>query len=56
MHVLWKNHIPMCIEVLLYEDCSHGEEKASNLDVTMPSSADNYILLEQWTVQIVPRR
>ncbi len=56
MHVLWKNHIPMCIEVLLYEDCAHGAEKAAAVDVAMPSSADNYVLLEQWTVQIVPRR
>ena len=46
----------MCIEVLLFPDCEHGSQLAALQDVTLPTGRDACILLEQWTVQLLPRR
>ena len=56
MQMLWRNHIPMCVEVLLFPDCSHGQDKAHNVDISLPSNMDGVLLLEQWTVQVIPMR
>jgi len=56
MQALWRNHIPMCIEVLLLPDCSHGQLKAASTDAAPPVAGDGCILLEQWTIQFVTRK
>lgn len=50
MLLLWKNGIPMCIEVLLYPDCCTPSQNVESVP-EMP-----YILLEQWTIHMLPRR
>ncbi|XP_035205924.1 protein FAM214A-like isoform X2 [Stegodyphus dumicola] len=50
MLLLWKNGIPMTIEVLLYPSCC---APAQNVD-SVPETS--YILLEQWTIHMLPRR
>lgn len=58
MAVLWKNRVPMCIEVLLFPECEHGTERCRAVDASTPASRSfaRGLLLEQWTIQIVPRR
>lgn len=53
MLLLWKNSIPMSIEVLLCPDCCYGNEKSGEATA---GPEPNFILLEQWTVQMLPRR
>lgn len=57
IQVLWRNHIPMCIEVLLFPDCAHGLQKATSTDaVAPPVIGDGCILLEQWTIQMTAKK
>ena len=56
MQMLWKNRIPMCIEVLLLPDCCHGRQKALSVDTNFPSVKDRCLLLEQWIVHVLPKR
>lgn len=55
MLLLWKNGIPMSIEVLMYPPCCAGSTSVCNVD-TASVSEMSYILLEQWTVHMLPRR
>ncbi|GIX68345.1 protein FAM214A [Caerostris extrusa] len=50
MLLLWKNGIPMTIEVLLYPSCC---APFLNVD-SVPDMP--YLLLEQWTIHMLPRR
>ncbi|KAG8177253.1 hypothetical protein JTE90_028209 [Oedothorax gibbosus] len=50
MLLLWKNGIPMTIEVLLYPGCCAPLPSVDSVH-DMP-----YILLEQWTIHMLPRR
>ena len=56
MSLLWKNRIPMCIEVLMYSQCSHGAQKVQNLDFSLPANKTDCVLLEQWNIQAMPKR
>ncbi|GBN00809.1 Protein FAM214A [Araneus ventricosus] len=50
MLLLWKNGIPMTIEVLLYPSCCSPFPNVDSVP-DMP-----YLLLEQWTIHMLPRR
>jgi len=56
MQTLWRNRVPMCIEVLLFANCWHGQLRASTTDIAPPDATDSCILLEQWTIQNVARK
>lgn len=57
MRLLWKNGIPMSIEVLLYPECCQVEPAPALLQVdTAPESHAFSMLLEQWTLQMPQRR
>ncbi|CAH1789359.1 unnamed protein product [Owenia fusiformis] len=55
MEQLWQNNVPMCIEVLLHPDCKHGREMARSA-LSSPLEKENVIVLEQWTIQVLPKR
>ena len=55
MHILWRNKIPMCVEVLVYPNCEHGYAQATAMDPGLPTSNKDCILIEQWIIQAVPR-
>ncbi|XP_015906566.2 atos homolog protein A isoform X1 [Parasteatoda tepidariorum] len=50
MLLLWKNSIPMTIEVLLYPSCCTPFQNVDSVP-DLP-----YILIEQWTIHMLPRR
>ncbi|XP_074661274.1 atos homolog protein A-like isoform X2 [Tubulanus polymorphus] len=55
---LWYKSVPACIDVLLYPDCCHGEQAATD-DTHQGGAASrdvNSIMLEQWTIQVIQRR
>jgi len=56
MQTLWRNRIPMCIEVLLYANCRHGQLRCSMTDIAPPDASDSCMLLEQWTIQNVAKK
>ncbi|XP_064596214.1 atos homolog protein A-like [Liolophura sinensis] len=60
MELLWRNGIPMCVEVALYPNCSHGWLEAESIPVeggaSAISSEENRILLERWSIHVVPKR
>ncbi len=56
MITLWKNGVPMSIEVLLYTNCTHGYQHSTSLDFSLLPKPDQCVLLEQWTIQALPRR
>lgn len=58
MQILWKNRIPMCIEVLLLPSCEHGRQAAnqSQSGAGPPPLPGNSLLLEQWIIQAQGRR
>jgi hypothetical protein len=47
--VLWRNNVPLCVEVLLCSDCPCGKDKAISSEVS-PLADSGYVLLEQWTI------
>ena len=49
MYLLWRNNIPMSVEVLLCPPCRHGQSRAAAVDAT---PEPGYLLLEQWTVHM----
>lgn len=57
METLWKNQIPMCIELLLFPKCRHNQH---NSEVTFLDSNAEYtgeeFLLERWDVHMFPKR
>jgi len=56
MQALWRNHVPICIEVLLFPSCLHGRQKAQITDVPPLSGDHSYVLLEQWTIQSIAKK
>jgi len=56
MQTLWRNRVPMCIEVLLFANCRHGQLRSTVTDIAPPDASDSCVLLEQWTIQNVARR
>ncbi|XP_033105763.1 protein FAM214A-like [Anneissia japonica] len=57
INYMFNNNIPMSIEVLQYPDCCQSslEEVAIGADASF-SSEQPCLLLEQWIIQVLPRR
>ncbi|XP_076324604.1 atos homolog protein A-like isoform X2 [Tachypleus tridentatus] len=56
MLLLWKNGIPMSIEVILHPDCCKLENFES-LNIEASSNTDtSSVLLEQWNVHMLPKK
>ncbi|XP_029641634.1 protein FAM214A isoform X1 [Octopus sinensis] len=57
METLWKNSIPMCIELLLFPKCRHNQQQTDIMFVD--SNAEHggeQFLLERWDVNMTPKR
>lgn len=55
VEVLWRNNVPLLIEVLLCSDCPCGRDKACSPEIS-PLADPAYTLLEQWTLTSHSRR
>lgn len=56
MQTMWRNQVPLCVEVLILPSCPHGQLRSVSTDVTPPYEDDSYVLLEQWTIQSVQKK
>ncbi|XP_037573160.1 protein FAM214A [Dermacentor silvarum] len=57
MLMLWRNSIPMSVEVLLSPDCTHCSSMDHTGGIDISSAPDtSHLLLEQWYIQMLPRR
>ncbi|KAH6929958.1 hypothetical protein HPB50_007487 [Hyalomma asiaticum] len=57
MLMLWRNSIPMAVEVLLSPDCTHCSNMDHTGGIDISSAPDtSHLLLEQWYIQMLPRR
>ncbi|XP_057203754.1 atos homolog protein A [Triplophysa rosa] len=56
--LLWRNHIPIMIEVMLLPDCCYSDEGPTTdcTDLNDPAIKQDALLLERWTLQPVPRQ
>ncbi|XP_072321484.1 atos homolog protein A [Eucyclogobius newberryi] len=54
--LLWKNNIPIMIEVMLLPDCCYGDECPPSDLISDPVIKQDALLLERWTLQAVPRQ
>ncbi|XP_035274435.1 protein FAM214A-like isoform X1 [Anguilla anguilla] len=56
--LLWRNNIPIMIEVMLLPDCCYSDEgpTTEGNDITDPAIKQDALLLERWTLQPVPRQ
>lgn len=56
--LLWRNHIPIMIEVMLLPDCCYSDEglATDGTDLNDPAIKQDALLLERWTLQPVPRQ
>lgn len=54
--LLWKNSIPIMIEVMLLPDCCYGDECPPSDLISDPVIKQDALLLERWTLQAVPRQ
>ncbi|KAJ8249309.1 hypothetical protein GJAV_G00233410 [Gymnothorax javanicus] len=56
--LLWRNSIPVMIEVMLLPDCCYSDEGPSSdgTDISDPAIKQDALLLERWTLQPVPRQ
>ncbi|XP_078579644.1 atos homolog protein A-like isoform X1 [Branchiostoma floridae x Branchiostoma japonicum] len=55
MFLLWRNDIPMSVEVLLCPQCCY-EQMAADVETLASTYPQSAILLEQWTIQMVAKR
>ncbi|XP_018598892.1 protein FAM214A-like isoform X1 [Scleropages formosus] len=53
--VLWRDSVPIKIEVMLLPDCCYSEEGPGN-DLEDPAIQQDAVLLERWILQPVPRQ
>ncbi|XP_046462221.1 protein FAM214A-like [Daphnia pulex] len=53
--LLGKNGVPLCVEVLVGPECSHGSQRAKQVEVTCTPHPD-FLLLERWTVTCSPKK
>ncbi|XP_018108555.1 protein FAM214A isoform X1 [Xenopus laevis] len=55
---LWRNNIPIMVEVMLLPDCCYSEEGANTEgnDLNDPALKQDALLLERWTLEPVPRQ
>ncbi|XP_018431568.1 PREDICTED: protein FAM214A [Nanorana parkeri] len=56
--LLWKNNIPIMVEVMLLPDCCYSDEGSGTEgnDLTDPAMKQDALLLERWTLEPVPRQ
>ncbi|KAK5935000.1 hypothetical protein CgunFtcFv8_020401 [Champsocephalus gunnari] len=54
--LLWRNSIPIMIEVMLLPDCCYGDECPPSDPISDPVIRQDALLLERWTLQPVPRQ
>ncbi|KAL4613346.1 protein FAM214A-like [Arapaima gigas] len=56
--LLWRNNIPVMIEVMLLPDCCYSDEgpTTDGNDLNDPAIKQDALLLERWTMQPVPRQ
>ncbi|XP_021165340.2 protein FAM214A isoform X2 [Fundulus heteroclitus] len=54
--LLWRNNIPIMIEVMLLPDCCYGDECPPSDPISDPVIKQDALLLERWTLQAVPRQ
>ncbi|XP_036390957.1 protein FAM214A-like [Megalops cyprinoides] len=56
--LLWRNSIPVMIEVMLLPDCCYSDEgpTTDGNDINDPAIKQDALLLERWTLQPVPRQ
>ncbi|KAE8617700.1 hypothetical protein XENTR_v10009174 [Xenopus tropicalis] len=55
---LWRNNIPIMVEVMLLPDCCYSDEGANTdgNDLNDPALKQDALLLERWTLEPVPRQ
>ncbi|NXI52766.1 F214A protein, partial [Chloroceryle aenea] len=56
--LLWKNNIPIMVEVMLLPDCCYSDEgpTTEGNDLNDPAIKQDALLLERWILQPVPRQ
>ncbi|KAM8972264.1 atos homolog protein A [Pelodytes ibericus] len=56
--LLWRNNIPIMVEVMLLPDCCYSDEGSSTevSDLNDPAMKQDALLLERWTLEPVPRQ
>ncbi|XP_051918799.1 atos homolog protein A [Hippocampus zosterae] len=54
--LLWRNSIPIMIEVMLLPDCCYGDECTPSDPISDPVIKQDALLLERWTLQPLPRQ
>ncbi|MGH0147463.1 UNVERIFIED_CONTAM: hypothetical protein FKN15_010560 [Acipenser sinensis] len=56
--LLWRNNIPIMVEVMLLPDCCYSDEGSTSEgnDINDPALKQDALLLERWTLQPVPRQ
>ncbi|XP_072004299.1 atos homolog protein A [Engystomops pustulosus] len=56
--LLWRNNIPIMVEVMLLPDCCYSDEAsgADGNDLNDPAMKQDALLLERWTLEPVPRQ
>ncbi|XP_056268353.1 atos homolog protein A isoform X2 [Pseudoliparis swirei] len=54
--LLWRNSIPIMIEVMLLPDCCYGDECPPSDPISDPIIKQDALLLERWTLQPIPRQ
>ncbi|KYO21223.1 protein FAM214A isoform A [Alligator mississippiensis] len=56
--LLWKNNIPIMIEVMLLPDCCYSDEgpTSEGNDLNDPAIKQDALLLERWILEPVPRQ
>ncbi|XP_063782176.1 atos homolog protein A [Pseudophryne corroboree] len=56
--LLWRNNLPIMVEVMLLPDCCYSDEGSGTEgnDVNDPAMKQDALLLERWTLEPVPRQ
>lgn len=56
--LLWKNNLPVMVEVMLLPDCCYSDDGPSieGLDLNDPAIKQDALLLERWILEPVPRQ
>ncbi|XP_040269874.1 protein FAM214A isoform X1 [Bufo bufo] len=56
--LLWRNNIPIMVEVMLLPDCCYSDEAsgAEGNELNDPAMKQDALLLERWTLEPVPRQ
>ncbi|KAM6181240.1 atos homolog protein A isoform 2-T2 [Erethizon dorsatum] len=56
--LLWKNNLPVMVEVLLLPDCCYSDDgpSAEGADLNDPATEQDALLLERWVLEPVPRQ